>query len=424
MEDFLKEFKDNLANRSEPDFEPGDWEKLQGRLDQQGGKRFAAFSWWWVLWPFLLLLVGTNAYFFLELKKANAKIAAIEVSRDNVVHTRVVYIRDTIYQTRVTHETVYINAETGTQTNIPNLETFSKEYFLRANPEATTSTAKAVPAPILKPEAALLPLLQKENSLIGPFSEERDTNVFLTVNELKHNEVNALQVSPVHPNLVPEMVVEAPLLKPTKTLRQQLYALRPKAFQLGLSGGWASPIDVRFDKKSGYSLGVHTAIDFSSQLSIWADASFFKIQQLSYRMGEDIGIPVVFPPSDAYTFSKAEAPQSYFQYSLGLQYVFHSKTKIKPMLGMGYGVVSLLPREIIYEFNNTATGVQWDYGYDLKIEPGLDDFTLFSAGLQYQLSPQWNFIFKTNYRSNLGKKEAQVPKLFGIESGINLRLGK
>ena len=141
-------------------------------------------------------------------------------------------------------------------------------------------------------------------------------------------------------------------------------------------------------------------------------------------MGEDLGIPVVSPPTDAYTFSKAEAPQSYLQYSLGVQYLFHSKTKVKPILGLGYGFVKALSRDIIYEFNNQNTGVQWDYGYEIPGSQGLIDFVSLSAGLQYQLSPKWNFVLNANYRSNLGNRGAQAPKLFRIQSGINFKLGK
>ena len=422
----MQDFRDNLANRPEPAFDPNDWEKLQTRLDQQGGNRFAAFSWWWMLCPFLLLLVGTNVCFLFELKNANAKIADWELKSESVIHNRVVYIRDTIYRTRVLQEIVYVQAKVGNQVDVDQEETFPKEDFSALASKSNEKTTLFKTVHSFQPET--LPFsstpLPKDSSLITQSNESPKDNPHLSLNKIPYAKAEDQMVSPLRPNPLPEITIEAPLIRPIKTLRQQLYALRPKGYQLGSSGAWATPLDSKFDKKSGYSLGFKAAIDFSSQLSLWADASFLNIQQVSYRMGQDLGIPVVSPPSDAYTFSKAEVPQSYLQYSLGVQYLFHSKTKVKPMFGLGYGFVKALPKDIIYEFNDQTTGVQWDYGYEVPGSQGLIDFVSLSAGLQYPLSRKWNFVLNANYRTNLGRRGGQAPKLFGIQSGMNLRLGK
>ncbi|MFN0081500.1 MAG: hypothetical protein ACKVOM_03195, partial [Ferruginibacter sp.] len=124
------------------------------------------------------------------------------------------------------------------------------------------------------------------------------------LNELPNEHTEPRTISSSLPKPLPEMTVEAPTIQPIKTLRHWLYELRPKAYQIGLGGGWAMQDDARLAKKSGYSLGIKLGVDFSSHLSVWTDLSFFKTQQTSYRMGDDIGIPVVFPPTDTYKFEK------------------------------------------------------------------------------------------------------------------------
>lgn len=104
MEDMFKQFRDNLENRPEPAFEARDWHDMQARLDQN--RHPVAFTWWWVALPFLLLLTGSNAFFIWQWKKAKQQVSTLEIRRDTVFHTRVVYTTDTIYRTRVVRERV------------------------------------------------------------------------------------------------------------------------------------------------------------------------------------------------------------------------------------------------------------------------------------------------------------------------------
>ncbi len=106
MDDFFKQFKENLDARPEPSFEEKDWRKLSNRLDRQAGKRPLPVVWWWAALPLALLLLGANVLFFSELKDARQKIAALEMHRDTVYLTKVVYLTDTVYQTRIVRQTV------------------------------------------------------------------------------------------------------------------------------------------------------------------------------------------------------------------------------------------------------------------------------------------------------------------------------
>jgi len=63
MEDFLKQFRDNLERRPEPVFEEHDWQDMQSRLESDRATP-KAWVWWWMAVPFMFLLTGSNAFFF------------------------------------------------------------------------------------------------------------------------------------------------------------------------------------------------------------------------------------------------------------------------------------------------------------------------------------------------------------------------
>ena len=127
MDDFLKQFKDNLDNQPEPVFEQKDWQSLNNRLNEQRQKR--PFTTWllWVLTPMFLMSLLANGFQFKERVTTSQKMAFLESRFDSVVrHTLVVqvdtvykinttYQRDTVYKTKIVRETeiVYLPFSKG-----------------------------------------------------------------------------------------------------------------------------------------------------------------------------------------------------------------------------------------------------------------------------------------------------------------------
>ena len=375
-----------MEGRSQPPFEEADWLELQKRLDRHDKRRPFLFAWWWLALPVLLLLLGMNGAFFLELQKARQTISSVELRKDSVMHTRVIYIRDTIYRTRVVHEWVsaplerndVANARQTAQAANENPLVASKEYIRENQPV----TANFMPLPL------------------------RGTTVF-----------HYRRPAPA----LPEAELEPPIVQQRKALRYYLYDARPKGFQLGCSGGWAYPSGMDLNLKPGYSAGLQAAVEFSPKLRMWVDATYFNTRLVSNRMGDDLGIPLVSPPSDDYVFLRAEKRQPAMQYSAGMQYLFRSKRTFKPFLGLGYGAVAGLPYDITYEFENSAIGLEWNYDFPGKRSAALSDFLMLRAGFEYKLSTHWNWQMLAHYRSNLERAGSGPPDIFGIQSGLNYR---
>ncbi|MFN0034778.1 MAG: outer membrane beta-barrel protein [Saprospiraceae bacterium] len=439
MEDFFKQFRENLESRPEPAFEERDWKDMQARLERDGGKRPAAFAWGWLALPFVLLLTGSNAFFFWQWKKAEQRVSTLEIRRDTVFHTRVVHTADTIYRTRVLRERVveyqtsYVQSGPGLLGKGRGLGESGKGGILVENRQGQAGD-KNVDAgkdssegQNLEAEKAFSGIQNGESGNddlknIPPKGEKtmEGERLALNTSPLPLGEIQPVQYR--RPRLqLTDCEVLIPAKKHQRSFSEHLYAARPKDFQVGVSGGLAYPFGNGVDFKSGYSVGLRTAVEFSPRLRLWADAAYFKTLFLTDRMGDDIGVPIVGPPSAEYLFLQAEVPQPFFQYSVGMQYLFRSKHRLKPFVGLGLGAISLLPYDVIYEFENTTLGVEWDLDQTIHRQGLITNFLVLPLGLEYGFSKHWNAQVQATYRYNWKGTGAQSPNMLGIQGGLNYR---
>ncbi len=408
MEDFFKQFRKNLEQRAEPAFEERDWLDLQKHLDRADDKRPAGFAWWLLAIPALLILGTSNFLFYVKIQQANQKISLLETRKDTVFHTRVVYIKDTVYQIQVIRE----NQENGLYAGIT---AFPNSYSaqMRSGRELFPSDH------------------QLQTTLPDPYRLEGRINTLdhtaqdtvITKKQAANENIKALPtigLSPFPASLpvLPEIDVAPRDIQRKKTFRQLIHPVRPKTFQFGITGGWAFPFNKGLSGQKGYSAGIEAIIGFSPNLGIWVDAAYQNVRFETDEMDEAKGIPVVSPPSDAFIFVKAEVPQPSFQFSIGMQYIFQGKNLVKPYIGAGYSAVALLPYEVIYEFKDETLGIEWNYDKEIIRHKLLNNFLVFQGGLEYRLLKQWNAKIQANYRFNLGETGFFTPKMFGIQGGF------
>ncbi len=408
MEDFFKQFRKNLERRTEPAFEERDWLDMQKRLDQADDKRPAGFAWWLLAIPALLILGASNFLFYVKIQQANQKISLLETRKDTVFHTRVVYMRDTVFQIQVIRE----NQGNGLYAGIT---AFSNSYSAQ-----------------MRSERELIPIdHQLQTTLPEPYRLEKKINTLdntahdmaLTKKQATKANIKILPTIGLSPfpssiPVLPEISVAPISVQRKKTFRQLIHPICPKTFQFGITGGWVLPFNKGLSGQKGYSAGIEAIIGFSPNLGMWADAAYQNVRFETDEMNEAKGIPIVFPPSDAFSFVKAEVPQPSFQFSIGIQYLFPVKHAFKPYIGAGYSAVSLLPYEVIYEFKDEILGVEWNYDKEIIRHELLNNFLVFRGGLEYQLLKHWNAKIQANYRVNLGKTDFYTPKMFGIQGGL------
>ncbi|MFN0175401.1 MAG: outer membrane beta-barrel protein [Saprospiraceae bacterium] len=424
MEDFLKQFRENLENRPEPNFEERDWQDMQARLERAGLKGAPIFPFWWLALPFLLLLLGSNTFFFWQWQKAKQQVLTMEIRHDTVFQTRVVYTTDTIYRTRVVRERMveYQTSFAGIQADMIGRKSDLKD--LAVTPSKLTGYLQ-VPENLQltdpdslgnKPSGSLFEDRLSEISELKTETEQRTQNIAT----LPLGEIQPLR-SPRRPVKLPYCEVFTPDKKHKRSFSDHLYAALPKEYHLGVSSGLAYPFGRGVDFKSGYFIGGHGALEFSPNLRLWANVAYFKTLFLTDRMGDDIGVPPEAPPSSDYVFLQAEVPQPFVQYSAGMQYLFRSKHRLKPYVGLGMGAISLLTYDVIYEFKNSTLGVEWNLDVPIHQKGLISNFLVLPAGLEYRFSTQWNAQIQATYRYNWKESGVRSPDMLGIQGGLNYR---
>lgn len=421
MSDFFKQFRENWENRPEPDFKEQDWKALENRLDQGPSRRSSGLLFWWLLLPFLGLLLSTNIWSLVELRKANRKITSLEIQKDTLFQSHVTIQRDTIYQTRIIRETVQTFAYAPAVNFSYNLGGLSQPFSLLKEEHLPTTTYKRwETAPLSNPLIALRTI--NKAALIAPDSTENTIkNKIFFDSELAYLDQNPLGFLA---RTAPPFPYEAnPIIQRKKTIRQHLHSMRPKAFQLGAGGGWVNPLGKMDDinQLSGFSLGLQGTIEFSDNLRLWLDASFSESKYEAHRMDETLGVLQIAPPSDEFTFFKAEVPLPSLNYSMGMDYQLGLKGNFKPFLGAGFGTAIILSDETTYEFRNDPLDIVVTVDHTNLGRMVFSDLYLMRTGFDYQLSNHWDWRLWGTYRAKWGRTSVFVPRTINVQTSLMYR---
>ncbi len=417
MDNFLKQFRDNLDNQPEPRFEEKDWQALAKRLPAQKDKRPLSILLLWGLLPLFLLSMGSNAFLYQKMNNAQQQTDLINSRLDSVWHKTIVYQTDTIYRIRtiVEHDTFYkynhlketnlanlnSNLDGMQKQNSNNLIFNNKQNSINLNFNSIKNNTKDN-----KQDAVLLNLKDNKN----------DSALFLfNLEKLKLISIPFLKLNKIYQE--PEIGDLPIVLNTHKTLQQRIAVLKPKSYSLGASAGLTYPLGTGLSQPSGYLIGANGAMSFSPNISAWADIQY---QQLVYNVGkmsDAIGVPVMSPPNNQFGFSLATLKKPSVQYVAGLRYYFDHKKHWQPYLGVGFGATTLLPYEVGYEFKNNALGTVWDIDLKVKQQGTQFGFLLLDGGIEKRLSNQYRWQLGASYRLKLAS-DVQKYRVLSLRTGI------
>lgn len=412
MEDFYKKLRDNLNDRPEPSPEDRHWERMNKLLDKET-KTTTTGYWHWVAAAVILLLLGSNIWWWQQ-SHFNQK-RTVNTLIDTVYQTKIIYQTDTIFKEKTIVQIVdsqpSINNESISKTpkNILNSAPFSQlqQAFI------TSSTASLLDN--IQPYPSVF------NTITPPTSNDfinKNTSdqafkklaylATLTPTTISHTTIEKL----------PKIKIDAPAFKLKKDLGTYLYAARPKAFLVGIYGGWSKPFNDHIDDQSGQVLGATLQTILSNDLRLWASFDFTNNRYDTRQMNEQIGVPLIEPPADNYVFEKAIVRQSLYQYGMGLQYHFRASKKIQPFFGVGYGVLQSRDYEIVYEFEDKIAELELEIERDIKGGELIDKYLLVRSGVSYLLSDHWEVQFMANYRQQIGESVTPFAQALELKGGI------
>ena len=420
MQNFLKQFRYNLENRPEPSFQEEDWQGLQKRLDQQDKEHRSGFAWWWVALPLLFTFAGSNTLMYMKLQKAEKKIYTLENQKDTIVRTQIVFHTDTIYKTRVIREEAKYSQRLPATTGFAwqtATDSLTRHFYYGYLPSGKPIRSSVQPVPSSAQsgqanESEYLPEAGKSESSLD--------NQYL-IRDLARLDYARPDLATFNDADLRGIPVSIPVLSKKKTLRPHLYASRPKGFRLGVAAGSVYPFRNQVEQQNGVSVGLQGIVEFSPALQLWVDAAYFKLRFETDQMDESLGVPVEPAPSDDFVFLKAEVPQTSLQYSIGMQYLFNPGKRFRPLAGAGYGVVSLMPYEVVYEFQNTALGIDWSFDKPINRREVVTGLLLLRAGFEYEFYHRWSGQVVATQRLSLGKTDFQPPPMLSIQAGLNYR---
>ncbi len=407
MEDFFKEIKDNLEGRPEPPFEENAWKGMEKKLDGQPEKRRTAFAWWWLALPLLGLSLLSNMLVFNELQKSNAKIATLELRRDSVFQTNVVYRTDTIYQTRIVRETVreYLPSVFASSP----LGRPSATYFGQMPPTASQSGSGSLQAG--------QPLSEGQMAPTNPALDSADAALALRDMELegiKNLGLKRLRVRGSVPQVY-AVTSPPPVHKPGFGQR---VAESFKHTEVGLAGGLNLPVAKGLKRLTSLSGSLQIAVPISQRLRLWTDISIQNLRYESNRISDDIGVPYLESPLPGFNFINAEVLKKSRQLAFGLQYFWLKKGKSKPYIGLGYGLEDVLPHNISYDFRNEDTELERTETVDFLGDGPMPRFLMFRAGLEREIYKNWYWDMAASYRSNLKANDLHSPNVLNISTGL------
>lgn len=431
MDNFFDDLKNNLEQRPEPEFEESAWLSMKEKLQPNKNQR-KAIGWWWLSW-LILPLIMSNGWMYLQLKNANqlaedSQNSIVEIRRDTIFTSQTIYIRDTVYKNNST--IIYKNNPTENFQIAQNLSSYfstSKNSFFKKNifnnsPNNEVSFQNHNYFSLLNN-----PYLSSRSNSSNP--NNPDLIESINNSDIKKNKIlNTLNINPLaielinKNNFLPlELDLEEVSIfnknKKRKRWGQITNAMRPKSFSLGIGGGYLYPTNENISNKEGYDLAIQGSISFSKKLRMWFEASYLRLHLEEVNLNNKFGIPNIPLPNDDYTFEKASTDYPLLQYGVGMKYLFNTKKRIRPFIGIGFGVANVQPYEVEYEYLDLA-GNEVIIPRDFSSQGKQSNQWIINSGLEYQFGKRWLGQIEGFYRANWETENYNTPNILGLKTRL------
>lgn len=421
MEDFYKDFKDNLENRPEPTFKEEAWMAMQTQLDalDQSKNRVVVWPWWsYAMLALLPLSILLNAWLFMQRSDGSERItedsATTLLQQDTVIQIRTVYPRDTIVQVRIIREKVEA-AKTYAQSWLSSLEQELEDQSYRFGRQVPPLSDPG----ILTDARARTELSTRQ--LIGALRE--GIGVGNTPEEQGVALLSQPRLSVSMNQAAPEPNMQGlPISAFSYTPPPLWHQLRPEGATVGASMGLLIPTTADIEDPHAIQRAVALKLRMPDRWAIWGEFGLLDIRYILQDVGAPYEIAPSEPPADNYEFREVRVSQERWHWGAGLEYAFSSKPGgARPTLGFGYNALGYKPYEVFYKFQdiNTGTEIRVEERVDRQDNPG--HYLSFKAGYQWPIGKTCLWDLSLNYKYSLGKNKYTNPNMVGISSNFSFQ---
>ena len=149
--------------------------------------------------------------------------------------------------------------------------------------------------------------------------------------------------------------IDEPVLEKQVKKRPPIIKLiKMGGYEVGVSGGIAAIDGKDILHQNGFSTGIRGGILLGNHFKIVGEAQFLTLNYEVNKLTGERDIPVINPPTANDVFHEVRVEQLYWQYALGLQYVFGNK-RLKPYIGTSLVGQSKMEEKFEYQFQNRVT---------------------------------------------------------------------
>lgn len=430
MDEFYKDFRQNLENRPEPAFEAADWQAMEQLLEDKPSSNRVIPLWWFLL-PFLLLSIGGNVFLYQKMNPTGMEVKEVlNTQIDTLTQTNTIYQTDTIYKDRI----VYLNRKTSESKASTLSQNFhSQGAFWGWNPSqsfplfsssnstgnntwqrssiATTPYSQLRHSFDIKTNSAILSQNLIENATSKKTTLGQKQLLTTLATNWKLLEYDSLT------EIYSTVKIQA-IAKRRKSLAQTLYPMRPKGLSLGLAGGVSTLLHQGVSSKGGGMGSLNIQVPFSDNLRLWGDFSIYQLSYETTQVGDDTGIPAVDSPADNFAFKYAKVKQNSLQWAVGLQYVLPVGKQWHPVVGLAYAAYQIRPYEVYHEFENTATDMEIEVEDYVTQSTLLNNRLLTEVGIERAFGKRWHWQTVVQYRFAPSEQMTILEPVLGLRTGI------
>lgn len=394
MDEFYKEIKDNVDGRPQEDFRPEDWHRLEARMDEDSAAPKPFFWWHWLGAIAASILLIWNMYLHSQLNAQKSTEPVVEVVLDTLIEQRMVYITDTIYRDRVE----YIRIPGKAVEKVVYVAIDSSFFAKEVRKKDSKFFSNLYGSRDLKSGSI-------DNSFsIDPQDVYRDRifNMDATTEPLQqHTKILEDSMLPIGHAKGTTRLASTPYINSGQLSQKRFTSFsgfQPRAFSVEVGTGLMDAYQTDIQHLLSYSLSIGAHLRFEPGYRIWTDVGFHNMHFKASEMGDDIGVPVVIPPSDEFEFENARVPRRALEYTAGLDYVFGPENRLRPVLGIGIAAVHYLTTEIVYDFINDDTGVEFIFEKNSTDESPQFNYAVLKFGFEYSLNRRYHLAFNGYYR--------------------------
>lgn len=424
MEEFYQQFKDNLENRPEPEFDPAAWTDLERRMERAAAGAGMVFNWWWAAVPLLLLLLGSNFFLYRQLSHNNRQINALLLQKDTVIQRQVILQIDTIYQTRTVREPAAPEvANVFSNASIPNFldQTYAYRALYRSDFHTPGSglypTSPATLGELRRQIGAAAfstaPVPGEATPIgLSPVDAAQNTKKGFSFAQLPSSAGKPLSYNNDW------SIEEQPMAMTDYERKKRIYLgqyLAPTGVEAGAFIGSEALTKI---KVNGFSLGLTGNVFFGDRLQLWVEAGRTQFQIKLEETNRIFGLnDEINSPLDDFVLNSIEASPSYWQGAAGLQYRLNPQGILQPFFGAGFSLLHLEPFQAEYKFYNAATEQELEL-YESVREEGSNSYFTSQLGLRYQSHKRLALQLNGQYRHAFEQNNN-----LGIGSSVAVRLG-